>query len=107
MKIDISVVREIQIPLSDSPGLKNRQPLDKGIGLLAESRAKNGRHGQFDCWLVVNEAGQYLAQAQLKSLLKDFFEPAIRPWTSRLPLKGRDSCADTVLAILSCAEGAG
>lgn len=99
MKIDISVVRELLIPLSDYPCVESEELLGKGIRLLTENRSENGGHCHFDCLLVVNTAGQYLGQVELKSLLKDFFEPAIRPLTGQFPLKDRDSYADTVLAI--------
>lgn len=99
MKIDISVVRELLIPIADYPCVQRGERLGKAIDLLTKSRPGNCNPSHFDCLLVVDEAGQYLGQVELKSLLKDFFEPAIKPLTSRFPLKDGDSYADTVLAI--------
>lgn len=99
MKIDISVVRQLLIPLADYPCVRSGELLGKGIDLLTRSRSEHCGPSHFDSLLVVNEEGQYLGQLEIKSLLKDFFEPAIRPLAKRFPLKNGDSYPDTLLAI--------
>lgn len=99
MKIDISVVREILIPLSDYPHILAGESLAKGIGLLTDRRSEDGRHMHYDCALVITAKGEYLGLFELRPVLARFFEPAIRPLSSHFPLKDRNSYADSIVAI--------
>lgn len=99
MKINISVVREILIPLSEYPHIQAAAPLSMGIALLTEAHSEGYHPIRFDSLLVVNETGEYLGQFDLRSVLKQFFEPAMRPLTAQFPLRDSDSYADTVVAI--------
>ncbi|WP_419175569.1 CBS domain-containing protein [Desulfosediminicola sp.] len=99
MKIDISIVREISIPLGTYPYIEKGESLSKGIDLLTGNRSETGCRIHFDSLLVVNEAGEYIGQFELRSILKNFFGPAIEPLASHFPLKDRDSYADTIVAI--------
>lgn len=73
MNNDISLVREILIPLDQYPHLGEDEPIGSAVALLLQNGSEDGRHLYYDEILVTNGAGQLVGHILVKDILTSFF----------------------------------
>lgn len=99
VNIEISVVRQIAIPLSEFPHIPAESPICDAIGMLLDNCSADGRHMHFDDLLVIDNTGRLVGQLQLSTILENFFRTALRPTASRFFFEDNDYFADMILII--------
>lgn len=99
MKIEISVVREILIPLSEYPHISASEPINNAIALLLAHYSNDGSHLHFKEILVTDRNGGLVGQLPVESILENFFRPALRSSASKQFFEDSEHFADLVLVI--------
>lgn len=99
MKIDISVVREILIPLSDYPHITAQRSISDAISLLLRHNSGDGCHMHYEEILVTDDNGKLVGQLRSESILENFFRPALRPSASKVFFEDSEQFADLILII--------
>lgn len=99
MKLDISIVRKILIPLEKYPHISAGSPVNNAIALLLAHDSIDGKHLHFKEILITDRRGSLVGQLSVKSILENFFNPALSPSVSKHYLKGSKHFGDLILAI--------
>lgn len=73
MQNDISLVREILIPLDQYPHLHQDEPIGDAVALLLQNGSEDGRHLYYDEILVTGSDGRLVGHILVKDILTSFF----------------------------------
>lgn len=99
MKIDISIVREILIPLSRYPHISLNEPISNAIALLLAHHSGDGGHLHFEDILVTDTEKRLVGQLRFATILEKFFQPALRPSASRHVFEDSEHFAELLVVI--------
>lgn len=94
--MQISVVRQIAIPLSNYPYISINAPISDAIAMLCEHRLENGNDLKFKDILVIGAKGEFAGVLKLSSLLENFFRTLLRPASSRFFFDNNEFYADFI-----------
>lgn len=73
MQNDISLVRQIAIPLDQYPHLHEEKPIGDAVALLLQNESADGRHLHYNELLVVNGSGDLVGRILIRDILTSFF----------------------------------
>lgn len=73
MNIEITVAREILIPLEQYPHLQDDEPIGNAVALLLNNCSADGRHLHFDEMLVITGGNRLAGHLSVRDILTGFF----------------------------------
>jgi len=82
MNNDISLVREILIPLDQYPHLRETDPIGDAVALLLQNGTEDGRHLFYDEILVIDDGGRLVGHILVRDILTSFFPSILSASTS-------------------------
>ncbi|MFV0436338.1 MAG: HPP family protein [Desulfopila sp.] len=98
MQNNITLVREVLIPLAQYPHLMENEPIGNAVALLLQHGSADGRHLYYDELLVTNSTGQLSGHILIQDILTSFF-PSILA-TPKVQVYGGKKDLFTDLSIL-------
>lgn len=82
MNNEISVVREILIPLDQYPHLRDDEPIGNAVAMLLNNVSADGRHLHFDEVLVIDTGNRLAGHISVLDILTSFFPSILSTSTS-------------------------
>ena len=73
MQNDISLVRQILIPLDQYPHLHEDKPIGDAVALLLQNTSSDGRHLHYDELLVIDSDSRLVGHIFIRDILTSFF----------------------------------
>jgi CBS domain-containing protein len=82
LNIEISVVREVFVPLEAYPYVRRDEPISKAISHLLSRISADGGHLHFDDMFVIDDEGRLIGTLPIRNILEKFFSSVLRPSSS-------------------------